>query len=44
LEQRRGHRRDIYPDYTRKSAAVEMILAEPAPGFLRAEADPRQPA
>jgi gamma-glutamyltranspeptidase/glutathione hydrolase len=40
----RGHRLDIYPDYTRNSAAVEMIVAEPAPGFLRAGADPRQPA
>jgi hypothetical protein len=27
LEQRRGHRLDIYPDDTRNSAAVEMILA-----------------
>jgi gamma-glutamyltranspeptidase/glutathione hydrolase len=42
--ERRGHRLDMYPDYTRNSAAVEMILAEPAPGFLRAGADPRQPA
>ena len=41
--ERRGHRPDIYPDYTRNSAAVEMIVAEPAPGFLRAGADPRQP-
>ena len=40
----RGHRLDIYPDYTRNSAAVEVIVAEPAPGFLRAGADPRQPA
>ena len=41
---RRGHRLDIYPDYTRNAAAVEVIVAEPAPGFLRAGADPRQPA
>ena len=40
----RGHRVDMYPDYTRNSAAVEMIVAEPKPGFLRAGADPRQPA
>ena len=40
----RGHRLDIYPDYTRNAAAVEVIVAEPAPGFLRAGADPRQPA
>ena len=42
--ERRGHRLDIYPDYTRNSAAVEMIVAEPTPGFIRAGADPRQPA
>ncbi len=40
----RGHRLDSYPDYTRNSAAVEMIVAEPHPGFIRAGADPRQPA
>jgi gamma-glutamyltranspeptidase/glutathione hydrolase len=40
----RGHRLDIYPDYTRNSAAVEIIVAEPSPGFIRAGADPRQPA
>ena len=40
----RGHRLDIYPDYTRNSAAVEMIVAEPPPRFIRAGADPRQPA
>ena len=40
----RGHRLDIYPDYTRNSAAVEVIVAEPSPGFIRAGADPRQPA
>ena len=42
--ERRGHRLDIYPDYTRNAAAVEIIVAEPASGFLRAGADPRQPA
>jgi gamma-glutamyltranspeptidase/glutathione hydrolase len=40
----RGHRIDIYPDYTRNVAAVEVIVAEPKPGFIRAGADPRQPA
>jgi gamma-glutamyltranspeptidase/glutathione hydrolase len=40
----RGHRLNINPDYTRKAAAVEVIVAEPKPGFLRAGADPRQPA
>ena len=40
----RGHRLDINPDYTRNAAAVEVIVAEPKPGFLRAGADPRQPA
>lgn len=40
----RGHRLDIYPDYTRNTAAVEVIVAEPSPGFIRAGADPRQPA
>jgi gamma-glutamyltranspeptidase / glutathione hydrolase len=39
-----GHRLDIQPDYTRNAAAVEVIVAEPKPGFLRAGADPRQPA
>jgi gamma-glutamyltranspeptidase/glutathione hydrolase len=40
----RGHRIDICPDYTRNVAAVEVIVAEPKPGFIRAGADPRQPA
>lgn len=40
----RGHRIETYPDYTRMVASVEAILAEPSPGFLRAGADPRQPA
>jgi len=41
---RRGHQVDVYPDYTRNSAAVEVIAAESGSGFLRAGADPRQPA
>ena len=40
----RGHKLEMYPDYSRVMASVEAILAEPAPGFLRAGADPRQPA
>jgi gamma-glutamyltranspeptidase/glutathione hydrolase len=40
----RGHRLEIQSDYTRNAAAVEVIVAEPKPGFLRAGADPRQPA
>ena len=40
----RGHHLDINPDYTRNAAAVEVIVAEPKPGFLRAGADPRQSA
>ncbi len=42
--ERRGHKLEIYPDYTRLVASVEVILAEPDAGFLRAGADPRQPA
>ena len=42
--ERRGHRLDIYPDYTRNAAAIEVIVAKPTPGFIRAGADPRQPA
>lgn len=42
--ERRGHTVEVYPEYTRKTASVEAILAEPATGFLRAGADPRQPA
>jgi gamma-glutamyltranspeptidase/glutathione hydrolase len=41
---RRGHRLDLYPEYTRNCAAVELIAADPVSGFLRAGADPRQPA
>lgn len=42
--ERRGHKIEVDPDYTRKMCAVEAILAEPKTGFLRAGADPRQPA
>ncbi len=40
----RGHRIEVYPDCTGNVAAVEVIVAEPKPGFIRAGADPRQPA
>ena len=40
---RRGHKVELYPDYSREVASVEMILAEHG-GFVRAGADPRQPA
>ncbi|MBT6826121.1 MAG: gamma-glutamyltransferase family protein [Rhodospirillales bacterium] len=40
----RGHHIDTLSDYTRNMAAVEVIVAEPKPGFLRAGAAPRQPA
>jgi gamma-glutamyltranspeptidase/glutathione hydrolase len=42
--EKRGHTVEVYSDYTRKTASVEAILAEPGSGFLRAGADPRQPA
>jgi len=40
----RGHIIELHPAYTRNAAAVEVIVAEPKPGFIRAGADPRQPA
>jgi gamma-glutamyltranspeptidase / glutathione hydrolase len=41
---RRGHDLEAWPAFTRSSAAVEAILADARTGFLRAGADPRQPA
>ncbi len=41
---RKGHRLDLYPEYTRNCAAVELIVADRESGFLHAGADPRQPA
>jgi gamma-glutamyltranspeptidase / glutathione hydrolase len=41
---RRGHDVRRWPAFTREAAAVEAILVDPASGFLRAGADPRQPA
>ena len=33
-----------WPDFTRDAAAVEAIFRDASTGFLRAGADPRQPA
>lgn len=41
---RRGHDVVQWPAFTREAAAVEAIYADAATGFLRAGADPRQPA
>jgi len=40
----RGHHVEMWPEFTRSAAAVEAILADTSTGFLRAGADPRQPA
>jgi gamma-glutamyltranspeptidase/glutathione hydrolase len=42
--ERRGHDVVRWPAFTRSAAAVEAIYADAATGFLRAGADPRQPA
>jgi len=42
--ERRGHRIQPWPDFTREAAAVEAILLDAGSGFLHAAADPRQPA
>ena len=42
--ERRGHRIQRWPEFTRDAAAVEAILLDRASGFLHAAADPRQPA
>ncbi len=39
-----GHDVERWPDLTRKAAAVEAIFLDKRSGFLRAGADPRQPA
>jgi gamma-glutamyltranspeptidase/glutathione hydrolase len=39
-----GHKVVRWPAYTRKASAVEAILLDRQSGFLRAGADPRQPA
>ncbi len=41
---RREHDVVRWPAFTREAAAVEAIYADAATGFLRAGADPRQPA
>jgi gamma-glutamyltranspeptidase/glutathione hydrolase len=40
----RGHKIERWPAVTRRAAAVEAILLDSQTGFLRAGADPRQPA
>jgi len=42
--ERRGHRIEPWPAFTREAGAVEAILFDPASGLFRAGADPRQPA
>jgi gamma-glutamyltranspeptidase/glutathione hydrolase len=42
--ERRGHRIQRWPAFTRDAAAVEAILLDRGSGFLHAAADPRQPA
>jgi len=42
--ERRGHAVGRWPAFTRDAAAVEVIVRDPASGFLHAAADPRQPA
>ncbi len=41
---RRGHDVRLWPQFTREAAAVEAIYSDASSGFLRAGADPRQPA
>jgi gamma-glutamyltranspeptidase/glutathione hydrolase len=41
---RRGHSLERWPDFTRLAAAVEAVFLDVSDGFLRAGADPRQPA
>jgi len=41
---RRGHDVERWPPFTRRAAAVEAVYADAVSGFLRAGADPRQPA
>jgi gamma-glutamyltranspeptidase/glutathione hydrolase len=40
----RGHGLETWPEFTRSAAAVEAIFMDATSGFLRAGADPRQPA
>jgi gamma-glutamyltranspeptidase/glutathione hydrolase len=39
-----GHEVERWPAFTREAAAVEAIYQDATTGFLRAGADPRQPA
>lgn len=41
---RRGHEIFPLPDYSRRVSSVEMIVKDASGGFLRAGADPREPA
>jgi gamma-glutamyltranspeptidase/glutathione hydrolase len=41
---RRGHDVELWPAFSRRNCAVEAILLDAKTGFLRAGADPRQPA
>jgi gamma-glutamyltranspeptidase/glutathione hydrolase len=40
----RGHKVEMWPQFTRRAASVEAIYSDAKTGFLRAGADPRQPA
>ena len=40
----RGHKIEMWPEFTRRAASVEAIMSDARTGFLRAGADPRQPA
>jgi gamma-glutamyltranspeptidase/glutathione hydrolase len=40
----RGHDVERWPEFTRAAAAVEAIYFDAKTGFMRAGADPRQPA
>jgi gamma-glutamyltranspeptidase/glutathione hydrolase len=39
-----GHKIEEFSAYSRRLASVEAVLYEPASGFFRSGADPRQPA
>jgi gamma-glutamyltranspeptidase/glutathione hydrolase len=41
---RRQHKIELFPAYTRRMCSVEAIYADAPARFLRAGADPRQPA
>ena len=39
-----GHKIRMFPPYSRRLASVEAIIRDPRTGFIRAGADPREPA